>query len=147
LPHRLEPVGSVGGVDFYNDSKATNPASAARALTSFAPGTVHLILGGRDKEVDWSELAGLVRVYARRVLLVGEAAEGLRVEMAESAPLIDCETVPVAVRRGLEGALPGDVVLLSPGCASFDQYRNFEERGEDFRRAVQRLAAEGNVDA
>jgi UDP-N-acetylmuramoylalanine--D-glutamate ligase len=147
LPHRLEHVGSVSGVEFYNDSKATNPASTARALGSFSPGSVHLILGGQDKGADWSTLIDLLRVHARCVLLVGEAAEALRAELAETAPLITCETIPRAVREGFEGAMPGDVVLLSPGCASFDQYRNFEERGEEFRRAVERLDERGGADA
>lgn len=147
LPHRLERVAAIGGVDFYNDSKATNPDSAARGLASFEPGRVHLILGGRDKGGDWEALVPEIRRYAKRLLLVGEAAPALHGRLSGAAPMLDCGTVARAVRAGFEGAVPGDVVLLSPGCASFDQYSNFEERGEDFRRAVRSLAAEEGADA
>jgi UDP-N-acetylmuramoylalanine--D-glutamate ligase len=139
LPHRLEHVDTVSGVAFFNDSKATNPASAIRALTSFEPGKVHLILGGKDKGADWSELAGLAGRFAKRVLLVGQASDQLAEHLAGSAPCEECGTVPRAVAAGYAGAEEGDVVLLSPACASFDQYGNFEERGEDFRSAVRAL--------
>lgn len=140
LPHRLERVGSLAGVDFFNDSKATNPASAARALLSFAPGTVHLILGGRDKGADWDELLALLPRHARRVLLVGEHAGALKRRLNGASGALECGTVSQAVAEAYRGARPGEVVLLAPGCASFDQYRNFEERGEDFRRAFRSLA-------
>jgi UDP-N-acetylmuramoylalanine--D-glutamate ligase len=139
LAHRLERVGAVGGVSFYNDSKATNVDAASRALASFAPGTVHLILGGKDKGADWDSMADLVRTYARRVLLVGQAAPSIRRSLSGVAPMEDCGTIAEAVGRGLEGAGEGDTVLLSPACASFDQYRSFEERGDDFRRCVAAL--------
>jgi UDP-N-acetylmuramoylalanine--D-glutamate ligase len=140
LPHRLELVRSVGGVAFYNDSKATNLDAARRALVSFPPSSVHLILGGKDKGADWGTLADPVRRHARRVLLVGQAAPAIRSALAGSAELVDCGTVPAAVRAGYEAAAAGQVVLLSPACASFDQYKNFEARGEDFRRTVAALA-------
>ena len=146
LPHRLELLGRVQGVLFYNDSKATNPASVACALTAFPPGSVHLILGGRDKGSDWDALIPLIRTHARRVLLIGESAAALADVLSGSAPQHRCETVPRAVAAGIDGADDGDVVLLSPGCASFDQYRNFEERGDDFRRAVRSLTDVGDVD-
>jgi UDP-N-acetylmuramoylalanine--D-glutamate ligase len=136
LPHRLEHVRTVDGVAFYNDSKATNPASTAKALAAFEPGRVHLIAGGKDKGADWDELLDPIRRHCRRVLLVGAARAMLTRRLAGTAELVDCETVGRAVREGLAGATAGDIVLLAPGCASFDQYRNFEERGEDFRRAV-----------
>lgn len=139
LPHRLQYVATLDGIKFFNDSKATNLDAAARALRSFPPGSVHLILGGRDKGADWSSLASLVLRYARRVLLVGEAASVARKGLLGTVPLVDCGTVRSAVRTGFEGASPGEVVLLAPGCASFDQYRNFEERGHDFCRAVEAL--------
>jgi len=147
LPHRLEHVRSLGGVDYYNDSKATNPASTAQALRAFGEGRVHLILGGRDKGVEWSELEPLIRLHARRVLLVGEAAAELERRFVGTAELSVAGTVPEAVAVAFEVASPGDVVLLAPGCASFDQYRNFEERGDDFRSAVMALPAEGASDA
>jgi UDP-N-acetylmuramoylalanine--D-glutamate ligase len=146
LPHRLEHVRTLGGVQFYNDSKATNPASAVRALLAFETGRVHLILGGRDKGADWSELAALVGQRAKRVLLVGEAAPRIERLLPRGIPRVACGSVAAAVRAGLDGAAPGDVVLLSPACASFDQYRNFEQRGDDFRQVVQALDA-GRADA
>jgi UDP-N-acetylmuramoylalanine--D-glutamate ligase len=147
LPHRLAHVVTAGGVEFYNDSKATNLDAAARALGSFAEGSVHLILGGRDKGGDWVSFAPLVRERARRVLLVGEAATTIRESLSGVAEMTDCGTIPEAVRTAFADARPGDVVLLSPGCASFDQYRNFEERGDDFERAARALASEGDRDA
>jgi UDP-N-acetylmuramoylalanine--D-glutamate ligase len=147
LPHRLELVGTVGGVAYYNDSKATNPAAAACAVGSFEPGKIHLILGGKEKGADWSELVALAQTHARRVLLVGQAAPALRGKLGRSAPLLDCGTIRRAVAAASREARPGDVVLLSPGCASFDQYRNFEERGEDFRGAVESLGEGGGGNA
>jgi UDP-N-acetylmuramoylalanine--D-glutamate ligase len=147
LPHRLELVRSVGGVSYYNDSKATNPAAAACAVGSFEPGRILLILGGKDKGADWSDLVNLSRKRVRQVLLVGQAAAALRSKLAGVAPLLDCGTIRDAVAAGSREARRGDVVLLSPGCASFDQYRNFEERGEDFRSAVQALEEAGEADA
>ena len=143
LPHRLEHVGAVAGVEFYNDSKATNVDAAVRALLSFEPGTVHVILGGRDKGADWVSLAPHLRRHARRILLVGEASDTIREALANTSEMESCGTVAAAVRVGLEKARPGDVVLLSPGCASFDQYRNFEERGDDFKSAVEALMRAG----
>jgi UDP-N-acetylmuramoylalanine--D-glutamate ligase len=147
LPHRLEHVADVAGVRFFNDSKATNLDAAERALRSFPDGTIHVILGGKDKGADWASIGPLLASKARRALLVGAAAPAIRRALSGSVPLEDCGTVAAAVEAGLAGALPGDVVLLAPGCASFDQYRNFEERGEDFRRVVLRLAAAGRRDA
>lgn len=142
LPHRLEFVARVGGVDFYDDSKATNVESAARALESFGGRGLHVILGGKDKGADWPALRPLLESRVRRVLLVGQAAASIRHALEGTVDLHDCGTVPRAVRAGLAGARPGEVVLLSPACASFDQYRSFEERGEDFRREVEALARE-----
>ena len=147
LPHRLQLIAVVDGVMFYNDSKATNLDATLRALQSFPPKRVHLILGGKDKGADWRSLAPVVRERARRVLLVGQAADAVRAGLRGAAPLVDCVTVREAVRVGFGGAAPGDLVLLAPGCASFDQYRNFEERGEDFRRAVEALVPSESHDA
>jgi UDP-N-acetylmuramoylalanine--D-glutamate ligase len=147
LPHRLERIGEVRSVSFYNDSKATNLDATERAVRSFEPGTVHLILGGKDKGGDWASLAPLVERYARRVLLVGQASAAILAGLEGTVPMLECETVPNAVRHALASARAGDVVLLSPACASFDQYRNFEERGEDFQRAVFSLMREEAGDA
>ncbi|HKQ59744.1 MAG TPA: UDP-N-acetylmuramoyl-L-alanine--D-glutamate ligase, partial [Candidatus Polarisedimenticolaceae bacterium] len=142
LPHRLEHVRTVGGVAFFNDSKATNPDSVARAVGAFPAGRVLLILGGKDKGVDWDPLVERIRGRVRRVLLVGQAAEMLRRKLEGSVALAHCGTVARAVSEAFADARAGDVVLLSPGCASFDQYRNFEERGEDFRQAAAALAGD-----
>ena len=147
LPHRLELVGRLDDVAFYDDSKATNLDAAARAVASFRPGTVLVILGGKDKGGDWPSLAPLLRAHARAALLVGRAAPGIRSALEGAVPLADCGTVGAAVREAYERARPGDVVLLAPGCASFDQYRNFEERGDDFRRAVESLLPSRGHDA
>jgi UDP-N-acetylmuramoylalanine--D-glutamate ligase len=147
LPHRLEHVATLRGISFYNDSKATNLDATVRAIGSFEPGRVHLILGGKDKGADWKSLAPLVRSHVRRVLLVGQAAPAVRLGLGDAAPVVESGTVAAAVRDAFEGAAAGDVVLLAPGCASFDQYRNFEERGEDFRRAVAAIRAREGVDA
>jgi UDP-N-acetylmuramoylalanine--D-glutamate ligase len=140
LPHRLQRVATLGDVAYYDDSKATNLDATVRAVGSFPEASVHLILGGKDKGADWTALAPLARRHVRRILLVGEAAPVIRRALQGVVPLVDCGTVAEAVRTGSTGARPGEVVLLAPGCASFDQYRNFEERGDDFARAVAALA-------
>lgn len=135
LPHRLERIRAVGGITFYDDSKATNPASTARALAAFPDRSVHLILGGRDKGADWESLRPTLRKHACRILLVGEAATSLEVIFADLDP-VNCGTVGEAVREGYRRARDGETVLLSPACASFDQYPGFAARGIDFQRAV-----------
>jgi UDP-N-acetylmuramoylalanine--D-glutamate ligase len=147
LPHRLEHVLTLSGVAFYNDSKATNPASAARALCSFETGKVHLILGGKAKGASWEELALLVEQRAKQVLLVGEASGDLERILSGRVPFMQCGTIRRAVEAGYAGAESEEIVLLSPACASFDQYANFEERGEDFRAAARALQAAGGSDA
>jgi len=140
VPHRLEPVGDVGGVRFVNDSKATNVAAARRALAAYADERVHLILGGRGKGQDFAPLAATIADDVASVHLVGEAAT----ELARLVPdAHDDETLARAVEHALAGARPGDVVLLSPACASFDQFDSFEERGDEFRRLVAELGRRG----
>ena len=136
VPHRLEAVAEIGGVRYVNDSKATNVAAALRALAAYEDEPVHLILGGSRKGEDFGPLAAALGPNVRSVHLIGETADELAV------------VIPQAQRDGdLAGALdaidaqPGDVVLLSPACASYDQFRDFEERGEEFRRLVQNLSA------
>jgi UDP-N-acetylmuramoylalanine--D-glutamate ligase len=147
LSHRLEHVRTLRGVEFYNDSKATNPAAAAEALGSFEAGKVRLILGGKDKGADWTGFLELVRRRARQTLLVGQATAMLAPLLAGAEGVVECGTVGNAVKTAFAAAEAGDVVLLSPACASFDQYRSFEERGEDFRRAVDALTDTGADDA
>ncbi|HZQ04040.1 MAG TPA: UDP-N-acetylmuramoyl-L-alanine--D-glutamate ligase [Gaiellaceae bacterium] len=137
VPHRLEPVGEVAGVRFVNDSKATNVAAARRALAAYADERVHLILGGRAKGEDFAPLATSLGEEVASVHLVGEAAP----ELARVLPRAhDDGTIAHAVEHALAGARAGDVVLLSPACASYDQFENFEQRGDEFRRLVAELA-------
>jgi UDP-N-acetylmuramoylalanine--D-glutamate ligase len=137
VPHRLEPVGEVGGVRFVNDSKATNVAAARRALAAYTDEPVHLILGGSLKGEDFGPLAAEVGPNVRSIHLVGAAAGELAAEFGDAAH--DDETLERAVLHAQAQAEPGDVVLLSPACASYDQYANFEERGDHFRRLVVEL--------
>ena len=144
VPHRLEEIATVDGVLYVNDSKATNVASAVVGLESFAPGTVHAILGGRGKHGDYTPLAKAVAESARAVYLIGEAAAELADALsATGVPLQDCGDLERAVAAARAAAGPGDVVLLSPACASYDQYRSFEERGDHFRALVERERAAG----
>jgi UDP-N-acetylmuramoylalanine--D-glutamate ligase len=142
VPHRLEQVAEVGGVRFVNDSKATNVASALVGLNAFEGG-VHAILGGSEKGEEFAPLAGPIRERCAACYLVGASADRLA---AELAPVVEagvelhrCADLEGAVRRAAAAARPGEVVLLSPACASFDAFANFEQRGECFRRIVEEL--------
>jgi UDP-N-acetylmuramoylalanine--D-glutamate ligase len=137
VPHRLEEVGTVGGVLYVNDSKATNVASARRALESFDSG-VHAILGGSLKGGGFRELREPVAQRCRACYLIGEAAAPLAEDLEGTVPLLRSGDLENAVRDATEAAVAGDVVLLSPACASFDQFRDFEDRGERFRSLVPR---------
>jgi UDP-N-acetylmuramoylalanine--D-glutamate ligase len=138
VPHRLEDVGEAAGVRFVNDSKATNVAAARRALAAYEDEPVHLILGGSLKGESFAPLAGAIGANVRSVHLVGAAAAELAAAIPSSH---DDGTLARAVAHAAEEAVPGDVVLLSPACASYDQYANFEQRGDDFRRLVAALPA------
>ena len=136
VPHRLEEVADAGGVLFVNDSKATNVASAVVGIESF-PGGVHAILGGRGKHGDYGPLARAVADRARAAYLIGEAAPEIAAALAGAGlPVYECGDLEAAVGAARAAAQPGDVVLLSPACASYDQYRSFEERGDHFRALV-----------
>jgi UDP-N-acetylmuramoylalanine--D-glutamate ligase len=137
VAHRMEEVARRDGVLYVNDSKATNVASAVVALASFPPGTVHAILGGRGKGSDYRPLARAVAESARAAYLVGEAAHEIRSALDEdTTTIVDAGDLAAAVEAARAAARPGDVVLLSPACASYDQYRSFEERGDHFRALV-----------
>ena len=142
VAHRLERIAEPGGVAYVNDSKATNVASTLVALASYAGG-VHLIAGGRGKRQDFSPLAGPVGERCRAVYLIGEATDELAAALAPAihggVPLHRCGDLASAVHAAAAAARPGDTVLLSPACASYDQYPNFEARGEDFRELVRGL--------
>ena len=138
VPHRLELVGEVNGVRYVNDSKATNVAAALRALAAYEAEPVHLILGGSSKAEDYTPLAAAVGPNVRSVHAIGETAGELAAVIPGTQRDGDLAT---ALHKIAARAEPDEVVLLSPACASYDQFRNFEERGEEFRRLVQNLSA------
>ena len=132
IPHRLEPVAEAGGVRYVNDSKATNVAAALRGLEAYSGEPLHLILGGYAKGESFAPLAGALGPNLRSLHVIGAAAPELAAALAAYEPQLD-ETLARAVEHAASLAEPGDVVLLSPACASYDQYDNFEQRGEEFR--------------
>ena len=143
IEHRLEPVGVVAGVEYFNDSKATNPDAVLKALTAFGERSVVLLLGGRNKGVDLRPLAAALAGRVRAVVLFGEAAAefesclaGTELEYRTAADLEAAVSVAARV------AHPGDVVLLSPGCTSFDEFENYGERGRAFKALVDAMTSE-----
>jgi UDP-N-acetylmuramoylalanine--D-glutamate ligase len=138
LPHRVEFVRSLHGVSYFNDSKGTNVGAVLAALSGF-PEPVVLIAGGKDKGVDFRPLRVSLSRKARAVVLLGEASVRMARELAGAAPITVAGSLPEAVRSAAGAARPGDVVVFSPACSSFDMFRNFEERGEAFREAVRGL--------
>jgi UDP-N-acetylmuramoylalanine--D-glutamate ligase len=136
LPHRLQRVAERGGIAFYDDSKGTNPGATLKAIEGFADGTVHLILGGRNKDADLSVLTPMIQRKARRAYLIGEAAAELERALRGAVPYELTETMEQAVRSAAGQARPGEAVVLSPACASFDQFRNFAHRGQVFQALV-----------
>ncbi len=139
VEHRLELVSTIHGVAFYNDSKATNVDATVKALESFA-GNIHIILGGKDKGSDYTVLKPLLRERAKKVYLIGAAAEKIAAQISGSAPLVHSGTLDRAVKQAFEAAQPEDIVLLAPACASFDQFENYEQRGRVFKELVLSLA-------
>jgi UDP-N-acetylmuramoylalanine--D-glutamate ligase len=139
VEHRLELVSSVNGVTFYNDSKATNVDATIKALESF-PGNIHIILGGKDKGSDYTVLVPLLRERVKAAYLIGAAAEKIRSQIQGSTTLVSAGTLERAVHQAFEAAKPGDIVLLAPACASFDQFENYEQRGRIFKELVHGLA-------
>jgi UDP-N-acetylmuramoylalanine--D-glutamate ligase len=137
LPHRMEKVAERGGVLFVNDSKATNPDSAAPALASFP--AVHWILGGLPKTDDLGPCEAYLG-HVRAAYTIGEAGPMFARLLEGKVPVKQCELLIEAVQRASRAAVPGEVVLLSPACASFDQFRDYEARGDAFRAAVEALA-------
>jgi UDP-N-acetylmuramoylalanine--D-glutamate ligase len=140
LPHRMVRLDVGGPLTWYDDSKATNVAAAAKSLAGLPDGRVHLILGGRAKGDDPAELAELVRAKARSVLVIGESAELFAAALAGAAPVDRAGTLERAVEAAVRRAEPGDVVLLAPACASFDQFDSYAHRGREFERLARRHA-------
>ena len=139
-PHRLETIATAGGVEYVNDSKATNVDAVRRGLETFDRPVV-LIMGGLDKGGDFRRLQDAARARVKALVLVGGAREAIRAALGGIVPTHEAADMEAAVHRAADLAVPGDVVLLGPGGASFDRYANYLERGEDFRRAVLGLAA------
>jgi UDP-N-acetylmuramoylalanine--D-glutamate ligase len=142
LPHRLELVSEQGGVEWVNDSKATNVDSTSVGLAAFPPAAprVVLIMGGRGKGAPYAPLRPLFAGRVKALLTIGEDASKVQAELGDLCPTVPCGTLAAAVKRAAGLTAPGEVVLLSPACASLDQYRSYEERGEAFRRHVRELA-------
>ena len=147
VPHRLQVGSVVDGVSYVNDSKATNVDATLKALTAYSGG-VHLILGGYDKGAEYGELAAATEGHVKQALLIGATAPQLEAAFAARAAVAGAHPTPLrALRRprrppcarAAASAEPGDVVLLSPACASWDQYRDYEQRGEHFLRLVNDL--------
>jgi UDP-N-acetylmuramoylalanine--D-glutamate ligase len=144
VEHRLELVAEIGGVKFYNDSKATSVDATLKALEAFAehPGKVVLILGGRGKKAPYAPLAALITEKVRQLVLLGEDAETIAKELAEYAPSQRAVDLENAIRVSFQCARPGDIVLLAPACASFDMFESFEHRGKVFKECVAALSSE-----
>ena len=147
LEHRIEPCGEIDGVHFVNDSKATNTDSVEKALTAFATGTIDLLLGGHDKATDLSSLATAVAACCRVAVCYGEAGERIARALedavatsASSLVVVRAPHMTEAFEAACAHALPGDTVLLSPACSSFDEFSNMAERGRLFKRLVSERA-------
>jgi len=140
VEHRLEFLATVREVEFYNDSKATNVDATKKALEAFSGG-VHLILGGKDKNSDYTELSDLLRERCKIVYTIGSAAEKIERQLAGVVKMVSAGTLQEAVRKAAEDAVSGDVVLLAPACSSFDQFENYEQRGRVFKELVKRLVS------
>ncbi len=143
IEHRLDPVATIRGVEYVNDSKATNPDAVLKALTAFGSSPLLILLGGRNKGNDFAPLAEACAARCRLAVLYGESRRDLETAFsAIDAPFIGVETMTEALGIAAGAALPGDVVLLSPACASFDEFEDYEDRGRRFAEAVRRMAEE-----
>ena len=138
VEHRLEFVREIGGVSYYNDSKATNVDAARKAIEAF-DGPLVVIVGGRDKGAPYTPLADALRSRARAVMLIGESAEKIARDLGDAVPCIPAGTLEHAVEMAAERATAGDTVLLAPACSSFDQFENYEQRGRTFKQLVTKL--------
>jgi UDP-N-acetylmuramoylalanine--D-glutamate ligase len=135
VAHRLEFVANVNGVDYYNDSKATNVDAAMKAIDAFPKG-IHLILGGKDKNSDYRLMRPLLHERVKAIYTIGAAAEKIITQVEGAVPIVNSGTLDTAVANAGNAAQPGEIVLLSPACSSFDQFQNYEHRGQVFKDLV-----------
>ena len=140
VEHRLEYVATVNGVEYFNDSKATNVDATIKALEAF-PGNIHIILGGKHKGSPYTPLRSLLKQRAKRAYTIGAAAETIENDIRGAVECVRAATLENAIRRAAENAVAGDIVLLAPACASFDQFQSYEQRGQVFKQAVKALVA------
>ena len=140
LPHRMALVREIDGVRYINDSKGTNVDATLRSLEGLAPSSVILILGGKDKAGEFERMRDLVREKVRTVLTIGAAADRIAAALHGATEIVPAKTMDGAIEWASKHARGGETVLLSPACASFDQYRNFEHRGQHFEELVGRLS-------
>jgi UDP-N-acetylmuramoylalanine--D-glutamate ligase len=135
VEHRLEFVAAINGVEFYNDSKATNVDATEKAIAAFKSG-IHLIMGGKDKGAPYTPLTPLIKERVRAIYTIGAAAAKIESQLRGVVPIKSCETLEKAVVAAAEAAHPGEVVLLAPACSSFDQFDSYEHRGRVFKELV-----------
>ncbi len=135
VAHRLEFVANVNGVDYYNDSKATNVDAALKAIEAFPKG-IHLILGGKDKNSDYRLMRPLLQERVKAVYTIGSAAEKIITQVEGATPIVNSGTLDMAVAKAADAAQPGEIVLLAPACSSFDQFQNYQHRGQVFKDLV-----------
>jgi UDP-N-acetylmuramoylalanine--D-glutamate ligase len=142
VEHRLDFVAAIDGVEYYNDSKATNVEASLMAIAA-CPGGIHLILGGKDKNSDYRLMRPLLKERVKAVYAIGAAAEKILSQIEDAAPASNYGTLAAAVAAAAEAALPGETVLLAPACSSFDQFQNYEHRGRVFKELVMARRASG----
>ena len=146
VEHRLEFVAEIGGVEFFNDSKATNVDAALKAIEAF-PGPLIVILGGKDKGSPHTPLIEPLKQRARTTILIGAAADRIAADFGDAVPYVHAETLDRAVHLAASAAQPGDTVLLAPACSSFDQFENYEQRGRAFKDLVRSLESRSAASA
>lgn len=143
LPHRIEFAGKVRDVEFYDDSKSTNVDAVRRALETFEGRPVILLLGGKDKKGDFASLRDIVEKQVKILVLFGEARDKIARSLEDTVPMVVVPRLREGIYEAFNLALPGEIVLLSPGCASFDEFRDYRERGEFFKKVVEEVGKIG----
>jgi UDP-N-acetylmuramoylalanine--D-glutamate ligase len=138
LEHRIEYLGTVKKIRCFNDSKSTNPDATIVAVSDFAK-EITLIMGGMDKDMDFSRLAAVLNKKVNNLILIGEAADSIYnivVRKKHDYEIYRCKTLDAAVKKGFEVTMPGEVLMLSPACASMDMFKDYKQRGNKFKDLV-----------